>query len=113
MIGYELCTDKIIVTVTPPLSHHANPASHLCDVKTAAAQFTAGLIIAFDKSWQLSLVLLAGIPVIGGATAMVTKVSKQIYFHIQIYSQKKNRYSNIFKHIQTYSNRILRAEVSL
>lgn len=49
----------------------------IADGFQAAAQFLAGLVIAFIKSWQLSLVLLAGIPVIGGATALLTKASKQ------------------------------------
>jgi hypothetical protein len=58
-------------------------------MSAAAAQFTAGLIIAFNKICQLSLVLLAGIPVIGGATSMVTKV-------LQIYLETYSKY------IQTY-----------
>ena len=48
----------------------------IADGAQAFAQFGAGLIIAFVKSWQLSLVLLAGIPVIGASTAGLTKVGR-------------------------------------
>ena len=41
----------------------------------AFAQFAAGLIIAFTQSWRLSLVLLAGLPLIGGAAATLGAVS--------------------------------------
>lgn len=71
------------VCVRAPSLHRAAVAfqegtgRRIADGFQAAAQFLAGLVIAFIKSWQLSLVLLAGIPVIGGATALLTKASKQ------------------------------------
>ena len=39
-----------------------------------AAQFTAGLVIAFTQSWRLSLVLIAGLPLIGGSAAALSAV---------------------------------------
>lgn len=43
----------------------------IADGAQALAQFGAGLIIAFTQSWRLSLVLIAGLPLIGGAAAML------------------------------------------
>ena len=40
----------------------------------AIAQFTAGLVISFSQSWRLSLVLLAGLPLLGGAAAALSAV---------------------------------------
>lgn len=46
----------------------------IADGAQALAQFLAGLIIAFTQSWRLSLVLLAGLPLIGGAAATLGAV---------------------------------------
>jgi ATP-binding cassette, subfamily B (MDR/TAP), member 1 len=43
----------------------------IADGAQAFAQFAAGLVIAFTQSWRLSLVLIAGLPLIGGAAAML------------------------------------------
>jgi len=43
----------------------------------AIAQFTAGLVISFSQSWRLSLVLLAGLPLIGGAAAALSAVMSE------------------------------------
>eukprot|EP00624_Nannochloropsis_granulata_P003403 evm.model.NODE_27191_length_32237_cov_31.285324.8 len=41
------------------------------------AQFVAGLVISFTQSWRLSLVLLAGLPLIGGAAAALSSVMSE------------------------------------
>jgi len=41
------------------------------------AQFVAGLVIAFTQSWRLSLVLIAGLPLIGGAAAALSSVMSE------------------------------------
>jgi len=46
----------------------------LADGCQALAQFAGGMIIAFVKSWKLSLVLLCSFPIMGGAMASLTKV---------------------------------------
>lgn len=46
----------------------------LADACQAFAQFAGGLVIAFIKSWKISLVLLCSFPLIGGAMASITKV---------------------------------------
>jgi hypothetical protein len=46
----------------------------IADGVQALAQFVSCLIIAFTETWQLSLVVLASLPLIGGATAGLSQV---------------------------------------
>ena len=50
---------------------HMGTGSKLAEALMAGSQFIVGFIVAFYYSWELSLVLLACMPFLGGATALM------------------------------------------
>lgn len=65
------------VTYRAAVAFQEGTGRRIADGFQALAQFLAGLVIAFTQSWRLSLVLLAGLPLIGGAAATLGAVMSE------------------------------------